>query len=194
MLSDDERRLERLLLVYFDADPRVYEIWMLAREMTTRAIREAYFEHGVKTFSLDTVEELEKIVTRGARVLTDARTGLPTAILDAGPITAERTAAIGKADLVITGEGFLDEQTFEGKVVGGVYFGLGQEACSCASAFALRAPVARDQSTMVWTLCRPHRHCASAIERTAAGYRVRLFDRRSSPYKRDDQQMMHGGD
>jgi len=33
-------RLERLLLVYFDADPRVYEIWMLAREMTTRAIRE----------------------------------------------------------------------------------------------------------------------------------------------------------
>ena len=33
-------RLERLLLMYFDADPRVYEIWMLAREMTTRAIRE----------------------------------------------------------------------------------------------------------------------------------------------------------
>jgi AcrR family transcriptional regulator len=33
-------RLERLLLVYFDADPRVYESWMLAREMTTRAIRE----------------------------------------------------------------------------------------------------------------------------------------------------------
>lgn len=33
-------RLERLLLVYFDADPQVYEIWMLAREMTTHAIRE----------------------------------------------------------------------------------------------------------------------------------------------------------
>ena len=30
---------------------------------TPRAIREAYFEHGVRTFSLDTVEELEKIVT-----------------------------------------------------------------------------------------------------------------------------------
>ncbi len=29
---------------------------------TRRAIREAYHEHGVKTFSLDTVEELEKIV------------------------------------------------------------------------------------------------------------------------------------
>jgi AcrR family transcriptional regulator len=33
-------RLERMLLVYFDADPQVLEIWMLAREMTTRAIRE----------------------------------------------------------------------------------------------------------------------------------------------------------
>ncbi|MEO0644115.1 MAG: type III PLP-dependent enzyme [Pseudomonadota bacterium] len=29
---------------------------------TSAAIKEAYFEHGVKTFSLDTVEELEKIV------------------------------------------------------------------------------------------------------------------------------------
>ena len=26
----------------------------------------------------------------------------------------------------------------QGKVVGGVYFGLGQEACSCASAYALK--------------------------------------------------------
>ena len=30
---------------------------------TARAIREAYFEHGVKAFSLDTLEELEKLVT-----------------------------------------------------------------------------------------------------------------------------------
>ena len=36
------------------------------------AIREAYFDHGVRTFSLDTMEELEKIVraTRGATDLT----------------------------------------------------------------------------------------------------------------------------
>jgi hypothetical protein len=33
-------RLERMLLVYFDADQRVYRIWMLAREMTTHAVRE----------------------------------------------------------------------------------------------------------------------------------------------------------
>jgi len=43
----------------------------------------------------------------------------------------------------------------QGKVVGGVYFGLGQEACSCASAYALRkedwfAPMIRNQgSTLV---------------------------------------------
>ena len=43
----------------------------------------------------------------------------------------------------------------QGKVVGGVYFGLGQEACSCASAFALKkedwlGPMIRNQgSTLV---------------------------------------------
>ena len=43
----------------------------------------------------------------------------------------------------------------QGKVVGGVYFGLGQEACSCASAYALHkddwiAPMIRNQgSTLV---------------------------------------------
>ena len=43
----------------------------------------------------------------------------------------------------------------QGKVVGGVYFGLGQEACSCASAYALQkddwiAPMIRNQgSTLV---------------------------------------------
>ena len=34
---------------------------------TARAIREAYFDHGVKTFSLDTIEELEKIVEATCR-------------------------------------------------------------------------------------------------------------------------------
>src|SRR4051794_35681421 len=33
-------------------------------------------------------------------------------------------------------------------------------------------------------------HVADAL--SAAGYRVRLFDRRSSPYRRDDQQMIIG--
>src|SRR5260370_2812890 len=42
----------------------------------------------------------------------------------------------------------------QGQVVGGVYFGLGQEACSCASAYALRedawlAPMIRDQGSLL---------------------------------------------
>src|SRR5579872_7435747 len=42
----------------------------------------------------------------------------------------------------------------QGKVVGGVYFGLGQEACSCASAYALRpedwlAPMIRNQGSLL---------------------------------------------
>ena len=40
---------------------------------TRGAIREAYFEHGVKTFSLDSIEELEKIVD----VCRDPETGEP---------------------------------------------------------------------------------------------------------------------
>jgi TPP-dependent pyruvate/acetoin dehydrogenase alpha subunit len=42
----------------------------------------------------------------------------------------------------------------QGKVVGGVYFGLGQEACSCASAYSLKkdewlAPMIRNQGSML---------------------------------------------
>ena len=42
----------------------------------------------------------------------------------------------------------------QGKVVGGVYFGLGQEACSCASAYALHkddwlAPMIRNQGALL---------------------------------------------
>ena len=42
----------------------------------------------------------------------------------------------------------------QGKVVGGVYFGLGQEGCSCASAYALRAdewmgPMIRNQGALL---------------------------------------------
>jgi TPP-dependent pyruvate/acetoin dehydrogenase alpha subunit len=52
-------------------------------------------------------------------------------------------------------ESVLENLYKQGKVVGGVYFGLGQEACSCASAYALRkedwlGPLIRNQgSTLV---------------------------------------------
>jgi len=51
-------------------------------------------------------------------------------------------------------EGVLENLYKQGKVVGGVYFGLGQEACSCASAYALRpdewlGPLIRNQGSLL---------------------------------------------
>jgi TPP-dependent pyruvate/acetoin dehydrogenase alpha subunit len=48
----------------------------------------------------------------------------------------------------------------QGKVVGGVYFGLGQEACSCASAYVLQkddwlAPMIRNQGSLLVRGFRP---------------------------------------
>src|SRR5512135_114464 len=51
-------------------------------------------------------------------------------------------------------EAILENLYKQGKVVGGVYFGLGQEACSCASAYALQedewlAPMIRNQGSLL---------------------------------------------
>jgi len=51
-------------------------------------------------------------------------------------------------------ESALENLYKQGKVVGGVYFGLGQEACSCASAYALKAdewlgPMIRNQGALL---------------------------------------------
>ncbi len=51
-------------------------------------------------------------------------------------------------------EAALENLYKQGKVVGGVYFGLGQEACSCASAYALDkddwlAPMIRNQGSLL---------------------------------------------
>jgi len=51
-------------------------------------------------------------------------------------------------------EALLENLYKQGQVVGGVYFGLGQEACSCASAYALRqdewlGPMIRNQGALL---------------------------------------------
>ena len=51
-------------------------------------------------------------------------------------------------------EAALENLYKQGKVVGGVYFGLGQEACSCASAYALKpeewlGPLIRNQGSLL---------------------------------------------
>lgn len=53
-----------------------------------------------------------------------------------------------------TMEAALENLYKQGKVVGGVYFGLGQEACSCASAYALKpdewlGPLIRNQGSLL---------------------------------------------
>ena len=57
-------------------------------------------------------------------------------------------------------ENVLENLYKQGKVVGGVYFGLGQEACSCASAYALGkddwfGPMIRNQGTYLTRGFRP---------------------------------------
>jgi TPP-dependent pyruvate/acetoin dehydrogenase alpha subunit len=51
-------------------------------------------------------------------------------------------------------EAVLENLYKQGKVIGGVYFGLGQEACSCASAYALKreewlGPLIRNQGSLL---------------------------------------------
>jgi pyruvate dehydrogenase E1 component alpha subunit/2-oxoisovalerate dehydrogenase E1 component alpha subunit len=51
-------------------------------------------------------------------------------------------------------ESALENLYKQSKVVGGVYFGLGQEACSCASAYALKkdewmGPMIRNQGAVL---------------------------------------------
>ena len=51
-------------------------------------------------------------------------------------------------------EAALENLYKQGKVVGGVYFGLGQEACSCASTYALKkdewmGPMIRNQGSLL---------------------------------------------
>ena len=57
-------------------------------------------------------------------------------------------------------EAALENLYKQGKVVGGVYFGLGQEACSCASAYALEkddwlGPMIRNQGSICWFAAFP---------------------------------------
>ena len=66
-------RLERLLLVYFDADPRVYQIWMLAREMTTRAIREPGLRDSHEDVYADWSTAIAEVIREGQRCGDAAR-------------------------------------------------------------------------------------------------------------------------
>ena len=73
---------------------------------TAKAIREAYFEHGVKTFSLDTIEELEKIVAATADHAIVDRARQRENIVAVGPDEAldpEIAIAIRRAAMPLAG-------------------------------------------------------------------------------------------
>jgi len=79
----------------------------------------------------------------------------PPPIRDSKYLTREQCIAIYRWMLLNRRmETALENLYKQGKVVGGVYFGLGQEGCSCASAFALRdddwlGPMIRNQGAVL---------------------------------------------
>ena len=81
--------------------------------------------------------------------------GPPPPIRDSKYLTREQCISIYRWMLLNRRmETALENLYKQGKVVGGVYFGLGQEGCSCASAFALRdgdwlGPMIRNQGAVL---------------------------------------------
>jgi TPP-dependent pyruvate/acetoin dehydrogenase alpha subunit len=76
-------------------------------------------------------------------------------IRDSKYLTSQQSIAIYRWMLLNRKmEAALENLYKQGKVVGGVYFGLGQEACSCASAYALKpnewlGPMIRNQGSLL---------------------------------------------
>ena len=79
----------------------------------------------------------------------------PPPIRDSKYLTREQCVSIYRWMLLNRSmETALENLYKQGKVVGGVYFGLGQEGCSCASAFALGpedwlGPMIRNQGSLL---------------------------------------------
>lgn len=90
------------------------QVSMLTRRLT--ALADRYLdEYGVD------VRLLERSGAAGG--LAGGLAAVGASLVDGFDVVAEHVgleAAIAQADLVITGEGFLDEESFDGKVVGGV--------------------------------------------------------------------------
>ncbi len=96
--SAPRERLERLLLVYFDADPRVYQIWMLAREMTTRAIREPGLRDSHEDVYADWSNAIAEVIREGQRC------GDVPGAVDAGAAAWRLTALVeGLGTWLLTG-------------------------------------------------------------------------------------------
>jgi TPP-dependent pyruvate/acetoin dehydrogenase alpha subunit len=114
--------------------------------------------HGIVDYRLEKPDYRVVEVTRNGEVAYEVRgdLGAPVPpIRESKYLTPKRHIEIYRWMLLNRRmEAALENLYKQGKVVGGVYFGLGQEGCSCASAYALGkddwlAPMIRNQGSLL---------------------------------------------
>ncbi len=114
--------------------------------------------HGIPDWRLEKPQFRVREVTRNGEVkfeVTGNLTAPAPPIRESKYLNKDQCIAIYRWMLLNRAmEQALENLYKQGQVVGGVYFGLGQEACSCASAFALRkedwlAPMIRNQGSLL---------------------------------------------
>jgi TPP-dependent pyruvate/acetoin dehydrogenase alpha subunit len=114
--------------------------------------------YGILDYRLEAPEHSIVEVTRNGQVRYEVRGDLSTPvppIRESKYLSREQHIAIYRWMLLNRRmEQVLENLYKQGKVVGGVYFGLGQEACSCASTYALHkedwmAPMIRNQGSLL---------------------------------------------
>jgi TPP-dependent pyruvate/acetoin dehydrogenase alpha subunit len=114
--------------------------------------------HGLLDYRLEVPQHEVFAVEKDGEVRYECRGNFDTPvppIRESKYLSREQCVAIYRWMLVNRKmEATLENLYKQGKVVGGVYFGLGQEACSCASCYALRkddwmGPMIRNQGSML---------------------------------------------
>src|SRR5215469_14174206 len=109
-------------------------------------------EHGIPDWRLEKPDFEIVEISKGPEVHYEIRGKLDA---PAPPIRESRNLTKAQClELYRRMDKALENLYKQGKVVGGVYFLLGQEACSCASAYALRpdvwfAPMIRNQGSQL---------------------------------------------
>ena len=124
------------------------------RHTRTYEIPDLRLEH--PTFTVHRAVEKDKNGTEHVRYEVEGDLAAPVPpIRDSKFLTRQQSIEIYRYMLLNRKmEVALENLYKQGKVVGGVYFGLGQEACSCASAYALDkddwfAPMIRNQGSLL---------------------------------------------
>jgi pyruvate dehydrogenase E1 component alpha subunit/2-oxoisovalerate dehydrogenase E1 component alpha subunit len=125
-----------------------------ASDLRTYSIPDLRLEH--PNFTVHQAIEKDKDGTEHVRYEIEGNLNAPVPpIRDSKYLTKQQAIEIYRFMLLNRKmEVALENLYKQGKVVGGVYFGLGQEACSCASSYALEkddwfAPMIRNQGSLL---------------------------------------------